>query len=244
MLEQGFDCAAAGLRFDPSLEGYAGRYGEVVFWLATDDGPCQIRLRPQESVAFVPAAQRELVEGILRRETPATPVELRPLALCDFHHRPALGMYSRQYRQLTRLGKQLKQIGVDFYEADIFPPDRYMMARFITAPVQFGGQPNGNGPLLDSDMKPAPDYRPKLRLVSLDIETSAQGELYSIALEGCGQRQVYMLGPANGDNTVPLDFDLEYCESRAVLLERLNAWMTASNETVFFVRLPRRPAAA
>ena len=47
-------------------------------------------------------------------------------------------------------------------------------------------------------MKPAPDYRPTLRLVSLDIETTAHGELYSIALEGCGQRQVYMLGPANG----------------------------------------------
>jgi DNA polymerase elongation subunit (family B) len=43
-------------------------------------------------------------------------------------------------------------------------------------------------------MKPAPDYRPALKLVSLDIETTAQGELYSIALEGCGERQVYMLG--------------------------------------------------
>ena len=62
-------------------------------------------------------------------------------------------------------------------------------------------------------MKPAPDYRPTLRLVSLDIETTAHGELYSIALEGCGQRQVYMLGPANGGDA-PLDFDLEYCVSR------------------------------
>ena len=73
-------------------------------------------------------------------------------------------------------------------------------------------------------MKPAPDYRPTLRLVSLDIETTAHGELYSIALEGCGQRQVYMLGPANGGDA-PLDFDLEYCVSRPQLLERLNAWL-------------------
>ena len=72
-------------------------------------------------------------------------------------------------------------------------------------------------------MKPAPDYRPTLRLVSLDIETTAHGELYSIALEGCGQRQVYM-GPANGGDA-PLDFDLEYCVSRPQLLERLNAWL-------------------
>ncbi|CAB3754851.1 DNA polymerase II [Paraburkholderia solisilvae] len=197
---------------------------EVVFWLATDDGPRQIRLRPQESVAFIPAAQRELVELMLHRESPSAGIELRPLELCDFNHRPVLGLYSRQYRQLTRLEKRLKQAGADVYEADVFPPDRYMMERFITAPVWFSGQPNGNGPLLDGDMKPASGYRPQLRLVSLDIETSAKGELYSIALEGCGQRQVYMLGPANGDDS-PLDFDLEYCESRALLLERLNEWM-------------------
>ncbi|TDV37032.1 DNA damage-inducible DNA polymerase II [Paraburkholderia caballeronis] len=197
---------------------------EVVFWLATDDGPRQLRLRPQESVAFVPAAQRDQVESALSRESPSARIELRPLELRDFHHRPVLGLYSQQYRQLTQFEKRLKQVGVDVYEADVFPPDRYMMERFITAPVWFGGRSNGNGPLLDGDMKPAPDYRPQLRLVSLDIETSAQGELYSIALEGCGQRQVYMLGPANGDGG-PVDFDLEYCESRPLLLERLNAWM-------------------
>jgi DNA polymerase-2 len=205
---------------------------EVVFWLATDDGPRQVRLRPQESVAFIPAAQREQVELMLGRETPSAGLELRSLELRDFHHRPVLGLYSRQYRQLTRLDKRLKQVGIDVYEADIFPPDRYMMERFITAPVWFSGtaegqpdgEPNPNAPLLNGDMKPASGYRPQLRLVSLDIETSANGELYSIALEGCGQRQVYMLGPPNGDDSA-LDFDLEYCASRAHLLERLNQWM-------------------
>ena len=47
-----------------------------------------------------------------------------------------------------------------------------------------------------------------MRLASLDIETTAHGELYSIALEGCGQRQVYMLGPPNGDAS-QIDFDLD-----------------------------------
>jgi DNA polymerase-2 len=197
---------------------------EVVFWLATDDGPRQLRLRPQESVAFVPAAQREHIEQALRRDPPSGRIELRPLELRDFHRRPVLGLYSRQYRQLTQLEKRLKQTGVDVYEADIFPPDRYMMERFITAPVSFSGRPSGDGRLLDCDLKPAPNYRPQLRLVSLDIETSAQGELYSIALEGCGQRQVYMLGPVNGDGS-RVDFALDYCESRAQLLERLNEWM-------------------
>ncbi len=47
--------------------------------------------------------------------------------------------------------------------------------------------------------------------------------MYSIALEGCGERQVYMLGPPNGDDS-EVDFQLEYCESRTLLLKKLNDW--------------------
>jgi len=194
---------------------------EVDFWLATDGGPRHIRLRPQPSVAFIPAGHRERAETILRREAP---LDLRPLELCDFQHRPVMGLYCPQYRQLTGFEKRLKQGGVDVYEADIFPPERYMMERFITAPVWFGGEAQHSGPLLNSELKPATGYRPPLKLVSLDIETSAHAELYSIALEGCGQRQVYMLGPQNGDAS-GVDFDLEYCETRAQLLEKLNTWL-------------------
>ncbi|MGQ6335937.1 DNA polymerase II [Serratia sp. IR-2025] len=194
---------------------------EVEFWLATDAGPRQLRLPPQTSVAFIPAEQKPRAELLLREERQ---VELKPLALTDFHHRPMLGLYCRQHRQLIKLEKLLREGGVTLYEADIRPLERYLMERFITAPVWFNGQGNGDGPLLNGQMKPAPDYRPTLRLVSLDIETTAHGELYSIALEGCGQRQVYMLGPANGGDA-PLDFDLEYCVSRPQLLERLNAWL-------------------
>ncbi|MFI8747108.1 DNA polymerase II [Pseudomonas sp. NPDC077186] len=194
---------------------------EVAFWLATDGGPRQVRLPRQESVAFIPAEQRAWAEPLLRDEQG---VELRELALRDFKQRPVLGLYCRQYRQLLQLEKKLRQVGLDVYEADIRPPERYLMERFITASVSFAGTAREDGSLLCTSLKPAADYRPALRLVSLDIETSARGELYSIALEGCGQRQVYMLGPANGDAGA-VDFELEYCASRAELLERLNQWL-------------------
>ncbi|WP_415767670.1 DNA polymerase II [Pseudomonas sp. ZB1P45] len=193
---------------------------EVEFWLATDTGPQRIRLPHQPSVAFIPAALREQAEALLRGEKN---VELRPLALLDFEHRPVLGLYCQQHGQLIRLETALRKAGVDIFEADVRPPERYMMERFITAPVRFSGTPNAEGLLLDAQMKPDPDYRPSLRLVSLDIETTAQGELYSIALEGCGERQVYMLGPPNGDDSA-VDFQLEYCDSRTLLLKRLNEW--------------------
>ncbi|WP_172901234.1 DNA polymerase II [Pseudomonas frederiksbergensis] len=193
---------------------------EVEFWLATDAGPRRIRLPHQPSVAFIPQAMREQAEAVLRGEKN---VELRPLALQDFEHRPVLGLYCQQHDQLMRLETALRKSGVEVFEADIRPPERYMMERFITAPVLFGGTAGADGLLLDAQMKPAPGYRPNLRLVSLDIETTAQGELYSIALEGCGERQVYMLGSPNGDDS-GVDFQLEYCDSRTLLLKKLNEW--------------------
>lgn len=194
---------------------------EVEFWLATDDGPQHVRLPVQTSVAFVPQAQRAQVEALVQDERN---IELRELALRDFHSRPVLGLYSQQHGQLIDIAQRLRRAGVEVFEADIRPPERYLMERFITAPVSFSGQPQTDGPLLDTRMKPHPDYRPRLKLVSLDIETSAQGDLYSIALEGCGQRQVYMLGKATDADT-PVDFDLEFCATRGDLLLRLNHWM-------------------
>ncbi|WP_231586430.1 DNA polymerase II [Cupriavidus basilensis] len=204
---------------------------EVEFWLATDDGPRHVRLAPQQSVAFIPAEHGERATQVLRGERG---FELKPLPLTDFHQRPVLGLYCPQYRQLGKLEKLLREYGVDVYEADIRPTDRYLMERFINAPVWFGGEPPAPGtagPLRNTQMKPAPDYRPRLKLVSLDIETTAHGELYSIALEGCGQRQVYMLGPPNG-NADGIDFDLEYCASHADMLERLNQWMARHDPDV------------
>nr|WP_215731279.1 DNA polymerase II [Pseudomonas sp. P9(2020)] len=193
---------------------------EVEFWLATDAGPRRVRLPHQPSVAFIPAEQREAAERLLHDEKN---VELRPLALLDFEHRPVLGLYCQQHGQLMRLETALTRAGVDVFEADVRPPERYLMERFITAPVLFSGTADANGTLLNAQLKPDPKYRPKLRLVSLDIETTETGELYSIALEGCGERQVYMLGTANGDDSI-VDFDLEYCDSRTVILKKLNDW--------------------
>ena len=194
---------------------------EVEFWLATDEGPQHVRLPVQTSVAFMPQAQRAQVEALVQDERN---IELRELALRDFHSRPVLGLYSQQHGQLIDIAQRLRRAGVEVFEADIRPPERFLMERFITAPVSFSGQPQTDGPLLDTRMKPHPDYRPRLKLVSLDIETSAQGDLYSIALEGCGQRQVYMLGKATDADT-PVDFDLEFCATRGDLLLRLNHWM-------------------
>ncbi|HEX8603144.1 MAG TPA: DNA polymerase II [Pseudoduganella sp.] len=196
---------------------------EVEFWVATDSGPRCVRLPPQTPVAFIPAECQEAAQAVLRAERGC---ELRPLALRDFRHRPVVGLYCRHYRQLLKLEKRLRQHGIDVYEADVRPPERYLMERFITAPVCFRGDEgaHADGVILNARIRPQHGYRPRLRLASLDIETTAHGELYSIAIEGCGARNVYMLGPANGD-AGGIDFELAWCADRPELLVRLNDWV-------------------
>ncbi len=194
---------------------------EIDYWLATDSGPQRIRLPLQQAVAFVPAMYNARVTALLSNERGWS---LRPLAMQDFSCRPVEGLYCRQYRQIQRIEKILTESEISLYEADIRPPERYLMERFITAPVWFQGEARPDGSLINAQIKAAPDYRPTLKSVSLDIETTAQGELYSIGLYGCGQRKVYMLGPENGDSK-NIDFDLEYVASRPLLLHKLNQWL-------------------
>ena len=193
---------------------------EVSFWLATDQGPLHVTLPPQQSVAFLPAAQQDKVRTLLARESGW---RLTPLALKDFHHQPVCGLYCCSHRKHMRYEKLLREGGITLYEADVRPPERFLMERFINAPVWVEGEPRGDA-LANVRMKPNPDYRPPLKWVSLDIETSRHGELYCIGLEGCGQRTVYMLGPANGNAADAGDLHLEYVDSRPALLEKLNRW--------------------
>lgn len=194
---------------------------EIDYWLATDSGPQRIRLPLQQAVAFVPAMYNARVTALLSNERGWS---LRPLAMQDFSCRPVEGLYCRQYRQIQRIEKILTESEISLYEADIRPPERYLMERFITAPIWFQGEARPDGSLINAQIKAAPDYRPTLKSVSLDIETTAQGELYSIGLYGCGQRKVYMLGSENGDSK-NIDFDLEYVASRPLLLHKLNQWL-------------------
>ncbi|WP_421507157.1 DNA polymerase II [Erwinia rhapontici] len=200
---------------------------EITLWLATDAGPQMVVLPPQESVAFIPAEQQAAATRLLADERDW---RFAPLELKDFRQRPVVGLYCRQQRQLQKLDKLLRENGITLYETDIRPPERFLMERFITAPVWFSGQPSGDR-LIQTRLKPHPDYRPPLKWVSLDIETTRHGELYCIGLEGCGQRDVYMLGPENGDAS-HLDFNLEYVASRPLLLEKLNAWFARHDPDV------------
>ncbi|WP_394779756.1 DNA polymerase II [Undibacterium sp.] len=193
---------------------------EIEFWVATDQGPRNILARAQTSVAFAAAEHREQIESLLVN---APGSDIQALALKTFQQEPVIGIYCRQYRHITRLETALMDRGIRLHEADVRPHERFMMERFITASVQIeGGEENG-ATILDCKLKPVSNYRPALNMVSIDIETSAHEDLYSIAVEGCGDRRVFMLGTAPAEQP-ECDFVLEYYDTQKQMLEQLNEW--------------------
>ena len=194
---------------------------QIDYWLATEAGPRKLVLTAQTSVAFVQARHRLAVEAQL----PFLPgLELRELDLQTFGREPVLGLYARQFRQLGKLARALQDQQIPLYEADVRPHERYLMERFIFAGVLVEGGQQVGSTIFDGRLKPAPDFRPALKVVSLDIETSATEALYSIALDGAGDRVVFMLGEAPAPLAEPMDFSLVYCAHRKEMIERLNAW--------------------
>jgi DNA polymerase-2 len=195
---------------------------DLELWLATDQGPRCVLVKAQAAVAFVRESQAGEVEAAIRNDGA---FELKPLPLKTLGQDPVRGLYGQSYRAMLRLEKRLAERGITLHEADIRPTDRFLMERFITASVTVeAGEGEDHAVLVNPRLKATDPYRPPLRLVSLDIETSAMGELYSVALEGCGQRQVYMLGAAPEGEAPAFDFTLTYVPDRPALILALNAW--------------------
>jgi len=206
---------------------------EIEYWLATDTGPLKVLLTGQTSVAFVEARHKGTVDAQLM----ALPdVELRALDLKSFQQQPVIGVYARHFRQLGRLARSLQQLGISLLEADVRPHERYLMERFITAGVLVEGGHAENGARVDCKLAPAPDYRPALKVVSLDIETSQHQELYSIALDGMAERVVYMLGEPPSERpsepAAPEGFALVYCPTRKAMIDQLNDWVARNDPDV------------
>ena len=205
---------------------------EIEYWVATEEGPIKVLLTQQTSVAFVPARHRAAVQAQLANVQGLQGLELKELGLKTFEQEPVLGVYARRFRDLGKLASALQPLQIPLYEADVRPHDRYLMERFITAGVLVEGGLREGATLLNARLKPAPDWRPALKVVSLDIETSATEELYSIALDSAGDRVVFMLGQAAEPAAPPTDFRLVDCPTRQDMIEQLNAWFAAHDPDV------------
>jgi len=106
------------------------------------------------------------------------------------------------------------------------------MERFITAGVALQGGRTEHAALVNCKLVPAPDFRPVLKVVSLDIETSQHQDLYSIALDGMAERVVFMLGEPPAKPVRTPGFELIHCSTRKAMIDKLNDWFARNDPDV------------
>ena len=176
---------------------------EITLWLKTPQGPVQLIIDNERAVFFVEGSDVNHANDILAKQGIKVD-EIKPLALKAFNQAHVAALYFLTLREFYQAREALKQKGVKCYEDDIRPDDRFLMERFITADMTFVGR---QAPLMSVQSK---DYRRyeqarckpidkaqqtdiTLSIVSLDIECSMSGELYSIGLYSDHCQQVLMI---------------------------------------------------
>ncbi|VUD40569.1 DNA polymerase II [Thalassocella blandensis] len=158
---------------------------QFTFWLATEDGPLKVVVDRQEAIFFIAEKNKNAALTALQQFLPSRVQRFRDedLSLQDFHGDRVFGVYFRSQRDLYVARDKLKEQGIETFEADIQPADRFLMERFLSGGVAAYGavqRKNGYLEVYNPQLKPC-EYTPRLKVMSLDIETSMSGDtLYSV----------------------------------------------------------------
>ncbi len=177
---------------------------ELIYWLWTEQGPCRLRLQDQEAVMFIESANNKKAYNLLRS---TSGWRLKETTLKAFNSSPVSAIYFRSQRLLYSARDKLSRAGIACFEADIKPPDRFLMERFIQGGVSLRADLHQRIGYIDlKNGRVASKYvRPNLQAVSIDIETDFDAtKLYSIAVYSEKVRSVHMIGDAwTGDAKQP-----------------------------------------
>ncbi len=166
----------------------------IELWLATDTGPTQLIIKDEKPVFFLEQESVALVNQILASNN--LRANIRSLELMSFEQQPLAACYCDTIQQANGLKALLEKENVLILESDIKLADRFLMERFIQGGLAFTGdyQQFKDYQRVTNAKCKAGEYTPKLSVVSLDLECSEKGILYSIGLDSPMDSRVIMIG--------------------------------------------------
>lgn len=178
-----------------SVERHGKTY--IEYWFLTDQGPICGTTPAQQAVFFILQKEVSQISELLNAER--IEHQYKPLQLKTFEHQAVGALYFQRNHLFYLAIKTLKRHNKLCFERDIRLTDRYLMERFVYGSACFSG--NHSPPSAQSDVpvftdiqcKPS-DYTPVFKLLSMDIECSEQGELFSIGLATETYKHVLMIG--------------------------------------------------
>jgi len=193
---------------------FDGKHGLLIhLWLKGENGPIRLVIEDELAVFFVESERANVAEKSLI-EANINLVKRKAVPLKTFAQVPVEAFYFKYLRDFYAARECLGQLHVKCYEDDIRPDDRYLMERFITAGIVFTG--------VQSKAVPFEDYRQvkckpseensSFSVVSLDIECSMKGELYSIGLYAENYSLVFMIATEQQQASYSLNSENDYIE--------------------------------
>ena len=167
---------------------------ELILWAWSPDGPIRMIFPNQSAVCFI-ARETSLDYSGAKRQR----FERRELELTDLNGTQVDGLYFRQQRDLNRFRETAQRQDLLLYESEIKPTDRFLMERFVKAPLALSGKcipKPAFREYLNPRIKPG-SLSPEFRYLSLDIETDGMdGEILSIAFCNPDTEEILMQGQA------------------------------------------------
>ena len=186
-----------------------GKALQIILWLKTEQGAHKLIIKKELAVFFVEQLQ-VTTAIVLLQQAGISLVKHQALTLKTFGQQVVEGFYFVTLAHFYRARDCLKAQQIKCYEDDIRPDDRYLMERFITADIDFVGNVQAKSAFQQVEhtkcKKSVEKTAIKLTMLSLDIECSMAGNLYSIGLYAnnsaseCGElKRVLMIGaPQDG----------------------------------------------
>ncbi|MBR9789855.1 MAG: DNA polymerase II [Vibrionaceae bacterium] len=192
---------------------------QIELWLSTEAGPTQLLIHGEKPVFFIAQSDGEQAREIAQSNS--IHVEFRVLDIQTFEHTALVACYTRLTRDAIALQGHLAHHDITTYEGDIRLADRYLMERFIRGSIEFTGnhQTSGRFQRVQNAKCRSGHFEPKLHVVSLDIECSEKGILYSIGLDSPMDSRVIMIGEPE-----PADTTIQWVQNEKALLDALIAW--------------------
>lgn len=205
---------------------------EVILWLATDQGPTKLVISGEKPVFFVLQKHIEAIEQILKEHDHQ--YEIKPLNLKTFAQGPVAGLYFDSIHGFYTAKELLYAHHIAMFENDFRLQERFLMERFICGSVEFIGKPRQRSKHIEyTDVKVRPcEYKPSLSILSLDVECSMRGELYSIGFYGPIRNQMYQSVVMIGQPEPDAPQWIEWVHDEAALLHALEHTINATDPDI------------
>lgn len=199
---------------------------KLILWVKTKFGPVKLIVEKEKALFFIRNKQvKKTIEVLVSQ---ALSFEWREVQLKDFNHQAVTAFYFTHWSDYQKACNELAFYQIDRIESDIRPLERYLMERFICGGLTFIGQPKQQQGYIEYSkvkIKKAPEVKCVLSYVSLDIECSEKGVLYSIGLVSEKDKRVIMISSYNANHDASeKSINIQWVESEKALLLALISW--------------------